>query len=68
MPGRSSRNEGFALADIGLAEQELTVQVGQVDGVEVDLSVSYGLGSSSGLCYRCSTLSISDSGMCYQTL
>ncbi len=35
---RSGRcDDGLGLGDVGLAEEELAVEVGEVDGVEVDL-------------------------------
>ena len=46
MPRRRGRNERFGLGYVRLAEEELAVQVGQVDRVQVDLSSAQGLHSS----------------------
>ena len=35
----SRRDEGFGFRNVGFAEEELAIEVGQVDGVEIDLNV-----------------------------
>jgi hypothetical protein len=37
VPRSHGRHERLGLANVGLAEEELAVEIGEVDGVEVDL-------------------------------
>jgi hypothetical protein len=42
LKGGSGRDSGFRLGDIGLVKEELTVEVGEIDGVKVDLEHTIG--------------------------